>query len=77
MATGYEIHKPYVLAELPRPLGSKAGSSPSYAIGDVYGLSGPSRRRRRPEVVVGIDGEAANLYDVGLQLAPALWRPRV
>lgn len=65
MASNYEIHKPYVLAELPRPLGSAAG--PSYAIGDVYGQAGPGKRRRRPEMVVGIDGEAANLYDVGLR----------
>lgn len=62
MASNYEIHKPYVLAELPRPLGS--GASPSYAVGDVYGQAGPGKRRRRPEMVVGIDGEAANLYDV-------------
>lgn len=67
MASNYEIHKPYVLAELPRPLGSAA--SPSYAIGDVYGQSGPGKRRRRPEVVVGIDGEAANIYDVGVSLS--------
>ncbi|SPO03086.1 uncharacterized protein DNG_05767 [Cephalotrichum gorgonifer] len=61
MAANYEMHKPYVLAELPRPLGS---ASTSYAIGDIYGQSGVGRRRRRPEIVVGIDGEAANLYDV-------------
>lgn len=73
MASNYEIHKPYVLAELPRPLGSAA--SPSYAVGDVYGQAGPGKRRRRPEMVVGIDGEAANLYDVGLGPSPRLSRP--
>ena len=61
MAATFNIQKPYVLATLPRPLNHSGGS---YAVGDVWGQQPGSKKRRRPELVVGIDGEAANIYDV-------------
>jgi len=60
MASTFRLHKPYVLAALPRPLDR---SSAVYRVGDVFGESG-SKKRKRPELVVGVDGEAASLYDV-------------
>ncbi|PKS13363.1 hypothetical protein jhhlp_000134 [Lomentospora prolificans] len=61
MSANYKIQKPYVLAELPRPLGQ---AKRSYVIGEVYGHHPSHGKRKRPELVVGINGEAANLYDV-------------
>jgi len=61
MSANYKIQKPYVLAELPRPLDQTKGS---YVIGEVFGHHPSHGKRKRPEVVVGINGEAANLYDV-------------
>jgi len=61
MSANYKIQKPYVLAELPRPLGQ---AKRSYVVGEVYGHNPSHGKRKRPELVVGINGEAANLYDV-------------
>ncbi len=78
MTSNYSIQKPYVLTPLPRSL-DLSGSS--YAVGEVYGQQPGSKKRKRPEVVIGIDGEAANIYDVRLlpypvYLVPWLMRPR-
>jgi hypothetical protein len=34
-------------------------------VGDVYGGTPGSKKRKRAELAVGIDGEGVNLYDVG------------
>ena len=61
MASHFQIQKPYVLTQLPKPLNpSKSG----YVVGEVAGQRAGSRKRKRPEVAVGIDGEALNIYDV-------------
>lgn len=65
MAATYNIQKPYVLTTLPRPL-NREGNGSAYAVGDVWGQQQGSKKRKRPELAVGIDGEAVNLYDVGL-----------
>jgi len=62
MASHYKIQKPHVLAELPRPF--RRGSHQAYHIGDVYGHSKNHGRKKRTELVVGINGEATNIYDV-------------
>ncbi|KAK8076597.1 hypothetical protein PG994_003869 [Apiospora phragmitis] len=61
MTSNFQIQKPYVLTTLPRPLDPKTGQ---YIVGEVYGTTEGSRKRKRPEVTVGIDGEAVNIYDV-------------
>jgi hypothetical protein len=35
-------------------------------VGDVYGVAPGSRKRKRPELAVGVDGEGVNLYDVSI-----------
>ncbi|POS76272.1 hypothetical protein DHEL01_v205326 [Diaporthe helianthi] len=63
MAATFNIQKPYVLTTLPRPLNQREGVS-AYQIGDVWGQQPGSKKRKRSELAVGIDGEALNLYDV-------------
>jgi hypothetical protein len=62
MASNFHVQKPYVLTALPRPLDPTSGR---YVVGEVYGTTEGSRKRKRSEVTVGIDGEAVNIYDVG------------
>ncbi|KAK1597086.1 uncharacterized protein LY79DRAFT_508089 [Colletotrichum navitas] len=61
MAPTFRIHRPDVLASLPRPLDHTKGQ---YHIGEVYAQKPGSKKRKRLEVVVGVDGEAANIYHV-------------
>ncbi|KAH9899062.1 hypothetical protein F4778DRAFT_182999 [Xylariomycetidae sp. FL2044] len=61
MASHFQIQKPYVLTVLPRPLDPKNGR---YVVGEVYGSAPGSRKRKRTELTVGIDGEAINIYNV-------------
>ncbi|KAM4062640.1 utp8 family protein [Hirsutella rhossiliensis] len=57
MASEYRIHRPYVLAALPRPLDHTDGR---IVAREVYGQKG----RKRTELAVGIDGETASVYNV-------------
>ncbi|CAN8096373.1 unnamed protein product [Discula destructiva] len=68
MAATFNIQRPYVITTLPRPL-NREGHGSAYAVGDVWGSGQQkgSRKRKRPELAVGIDGEAVNLYDVPSQ----------
>ncbi|KAI1773599.1 hypothetical protein F4818DRAFT_421073 [Hypoxylon cercidicola] len=61
MASHFQIQKPYVLAALPRPLDPTTGR---YVVSEVYGSAPGSRKRKRHELAVGIDGEAVNIYNV-------------
>ncbi|KAI1861131.1 hypothetical protein JX265_009750 [Neoarthrinium moseri] len=61
MASNFHVQKPYVLTTLPRPLDPSTGR---YVVGEVYGTTEGSRKRKRSEVTVGVDGEAVNIYDV-------------
>lgn len=61
MATSFHLHKPYVLASLPKSL-DPSGSG--YVVREVYGLHAGAKKRKRQELAVGIDGEAVNLYHV-------------
>lgn len=61
MAAEYRIHRPYVLATLPRPLDHTKGS---IVAREVYGQKDGSKKRKRTELVVGIDGENTSIYDV-------------
>ena len=57
-----DLQQPSVLAQLPRPLHASKGKT---RIGEVYSLS-DSKKRKRYEVAVAVDGEAVNIYNVGL-----------
>ncbi|KAF4981487.1 hypothetical protein FZEAL_2730 [Fusarium zealandicum] len=61
MASEYRIHKPYVLATLPRPLDHTEGR---IVAREVYGLRDGQKKRKRTELVVGVDGETASIYDI-------------
>lgn len=62
MASEYKIHRPYVLAALPRPLDHTDGR---IVAREVYGQRHGEKKKKRMEVVIGVDGEAASIYDVG------------
>jgi hypothetical protein len=61
MASVFNIDKPYVVASLPRPVDHASGR---YVVSDVHGGIPGSRKRKRAELAVGIDGEGVNVYDV-------------
>lgn len=60
MSSRLTLQKPYVVASLPRPVDSNG----RYVVGEVYGCAPGSKKRKRSELVVGVDGEAVSLYDV-------------
>ncbi|KAJ5184213.1 hypothetical protein N7492_001829 [Penicillium capsulatum] len=55
-----DLQSPSVLAHLPRPLHASTGKT---RIGDVYSLA-DSKKRKRYEVAVAVDGEAVNIYNI-------------
>jgi len=63
MSSKFSLQKPYVVASLPRPIDHATGR---YVVGDVYGRAPGSKKRKRAELVVGVDGEGVNLYDVSV-----------
>ncbi|OIW22791.1 hypothetical protein CONLIGDRAFT_638043 [Coniochaeta ligniaria NRRL 30616] len=64
MASNFHIQKPYVLATLPTPL-QRPETPGRCLVGVVFGQRPKTlKRSRRPELAIGIDGDAANLYDV-------------
>jgi hypothetical protein len=65
MASKLQIHKPYVLHALPRPLDRPEGPG-RYHASEVFGQKQGSKRRKRPETAVAIDGVGVYLYDVRL-----------
>lgn len=65
MAAKLQIHTPYVLQTLPRPLDNPDGPG-RYLAGEVFGQKQGFKRRKRTEVSVAIDGVAVYLYDVRL-----------
>ncbi|OAR01578.1 hypothetical protein LLEC1_00873 [Akanthomyces lecanii] len=61
MVAEYKIHRPFVLATLPRPLDHTKGN---IVAREVYGQKDGSKKRKRTELVVGIDGENTSIYDI-------------
>ncbi|KAL4883489.1 hypothetical protein BJY04DRAFT_226517 [Aspergillus karnatakaensis] len=55
-----DLQPPSVLAQLPRPLHASTGKT---HISEVYSLAS-SKKRKRYEVAVAVDGEAVNLYNI-------------
>jgi hypothetical protein len=66
MSSHFSLQAPYVVASLPRPIDHSSGR---YVVGEVYGGAAGSKKRKRSELAVGIDGEGVNLYDVSLLFA--------
>ncbi|KAJ5239129.1 hypothetical protein N7468_003748 [Penicillium chermesinum] len=58
-----DLQSPSILAQLPRPLHATTGKT---RIGDVFSLA-DSKKRKRYEVAVAVDGEAVNIYNVRLK----------
>lgn len=61
MSSKFSVQPPYALATLPAPLDHAKGR---YVVGEVYGDQPGSKKRKRAEVAVGVDGEGVNIYDV-------------
>lgn len=61
MSSRFAVQAPYVLATLPLPIDHSKGR---YVVGEVHGGQPGSKKRKRAELAVGIDGEGVNLYDV-------------
>lgn len=61
MSSKFSLQTPYVVASLPRPIDHQNGR---YVVGEVYGGLPGTKKRKRAELAVGIDGEGVNLYDV-------------
>ena len=64
MPSRFSIHNPYALVSLPRPIDHLNGR---YYVSEVYGGAPGTKKRKRSELAVGIDGEGLNLYDVGFK----------
>ena len=60
MASHFQIQKPYVLTSLPRPLDPSTGR---YVVGEVYGSTPGSKKRKRAELAIGTDGDSINIYE--------------
>ena len=67
MSSRFALQNPYVVASLPRPIDRSNGR---YVVGEVYGGVPGSKKRKRSELAVGIDGEGINLYDVRYEYIP-------
>lgn len=63
MSSKISLQTPYVVAPLPRPIDRATGR---YVVGDVYGGAVGSKKRKRSELAIGVDGEGVNIYDVSL-----------
>jgi hypothetical protein len=63
MSSGLVLQKPQLVASLPRSIDH---SDSRYVVSEVYGGAPGSKKRKRSELAVGIDGEGVNLYDVCL-----------
>jgi hypothetical protein len=64
MSAAFSIEKPTVVATLPRPVDQSIGR---YVVSEVHGGIPGSRKRKRSELAVGVDGEGLSIYDVRLQ----------
>lgn len=63
------MESPYTIASLPRPLDNVHGET---HVARVFGLRG-SKKRKRHEVAVAVDGESLNIYDVRLSSSQIIY----
>lgn len=66
MASDISTTDLYTLAALPRPLDTAKGC---YLTANVWSAANGSKKRKRSEVAVGIDGEGVNIYNVRTNLS--------
>lgn len=57
------MEAPYTIASLPKPLDAETGSIYAAPVFSYRGL----KKRKRHEVVVGVDGESVNIYNVRMR----------
>jgi len=62
------MEAPYTIASLPKPLDAEHGSIYASPVFSYRGL----KKRKRHEVVVGVDGESLNIYNVCLRQSSAM-----
>ncbi|KAE8441176.1 hypothetical protein EG329_005805 [Mollisiaceae sp. DMI_Dod_QoI] len=61
MPSRFSIQKPYVIASLPQPIDRSNGH---YVVGEVISSGVGTKKRKRSELAVGVDGEGLSLYDI-------------
>lgn len=71
ISVAMDLQSPSILAQLPRPLHASTGKT---RMGDVYSLA-DAKKRKRYEVAVTVDGEAVNIYNVGITPLHSFCRP--
>jgi hypothetical protein len=54
------MEAPYTIASLPKPLDAENGTIYAAPVFSYRGL----KKRKRHEVIVGVDGESLNIYNV-------------
>ena len=57
------MEAPYTIASLPKPLDAENGTIYAAPVFSYRGL----KKRKRHEVIVGVDGESLNIYNVRLR----------
>lgn len=57
------MEAPYTIASLPKPLDAENGTIYAAPVSSYRGL----KKRKRHEVIVGVDGESLNIYNVRLR----------
>jgi hypothetical protein len=62
------MEAPYTIASLPKPLDAENGSIYAAPVSSYRGL----KKRKRHEVIVGVDGESLNIYNVRLRESLAI-----
>lgn len=61
------IEEPYTIAALAKPLDAEHGRIVGASVHSVAG----SRKRKRHEVAIGVDGESVSIYNVWLERCEA------
>lgn len=60
MSSDKEIGAPFTLASLSRPVGSTNGRIHATGVCSISGI----KKRKRTEIVVGVEGECISIYSV-------------
>jgi hypothetical protein len=61
MSSEQKIGAPFTLASLPRPINTGTGRTQASGVCSISG----TKKRKRTEIVVGVDGEGILIYSVG------------
>ena len=71
MSFDKEIGSPFTLASLPRPINTTGGRTQAAGVCSISG----SKKRKRTEIALGVDGEGILIYSVSFNLyeGTGLW----